>query len=78
MFTPNDELNPRHLREKYQAWVGKKVTVGTTTFHYLSGMWKSIEGYFAVFTIGGRELKLNLNEIDNIADAPEAQAEFFK
>ena len=78
MFTPHDELNPRHLREKYQEWIGKRVNVGLTTFHYLCGTWKDIQGLDALFTIGGRELKVKLAEIDTIADAPAAQAEFFK
>jgi hypothetical protein len=78
MFTPHDEMNPRNLRAKYQEWIGKKVTVGLTTFHYLSGHWKAIDGYFAVFSVGDRELRINMNEIDTIAEAPGAQAEFFK
>ena len=78
MFQPNSSMNPRNLREKYQSWIGKKVTVGTTSFHYLSGIWKGIEDYDAIFSIAGRELRIKMNEIDNVADAPEAQAEFFK
>jgi hypothetical protein len=78
MFNPHSELNPRHLREKYKEWIGKKVTVGLTTFHYLSGTWKDIVGYEAIFSVGGRELKVNMNELDTIAEAPSAQAEFFK
>jgi hypothetical protein len=71
-------LNPRHLREKYQSWVGKKVVVGLTTLHYLCGTWKSIEGYYAIFTIGGREQKVLLDQLDNIADAEPHVAEYFK
>jgi hypothetical protein len=78
MFTPHDEMNPRNLREKYKEWIGKKVTVGLTTFHYLCGHWKDIEGYNAIFSIGERAMRINMNEIDTIAEAPAAQAEFFK
>jgi hypothetical protein len=78
MFTPHDEMNPRNLREKYQGWIGKKVIVGLTTFHYVCGTWTGIEGYHALFTVGGRPMKVKLNEIDTIAEASEAQAEFFK
>jgi hypothetical protein len=78
MFQPHDEMNPRNLREKYKDWVGKKVTVGLTTFHYVSGTWKDIQGYDAVFSVGGRELRVNMNTIDTIAEAPAAQAEFYK
>jgi hypothetical protein len=78
MFTPHSEMNPRNLRDKYKDWIGKKVTVGLTTFHYVSGRWKAIEGYYAIFDVGSREIRINMAEIDTIADAPEAQAEFFK
>jgi len=70
--------NPRNLREKYQEWLGKKVTVGLTTFHYLSGTWKAIEGYDAVFEIAGHDQRVPLDEVDNVALAPAAQAEYFK
>ena len=73
-----DRVNPRHLREKYQEWVGKKVTVGTTTFHYLCGHWKAIDGQHALFTIGQKELRIRLQEIDTVSEAPAAQAEFVK
>ena len=70
--------NPRNLREKYQSWIGKKVIVGTRTFHYLCGRWKSIEGYDAVFTIGQRDMRIRLDDVDNVADASDALAEYFK
>jgi hypothetical protein len=70
--------NPRNLREKYQSWIGKKVTVGLTTWHYLCGTWKAIEGYDAIFAIGPNQRRVSLQEIDTVADAPEAQAEYFK
>ncbi|HZS41974.1 MAG TPA: hypothetical protein VFF06_34325 [Polyangia bacterium] len=70
--------NPRNLREKYQSWIGKRVTVGLTTFHYLCGTWKAIDGYDAVFTIGSVEKRIRLDEVDNVAEAPGAQAEYFK
>jgi hypothetical protein len=78
MFTPHDEMNPRNLREKYKGWIGKKVIVGLTSFHYVCGRWKDIEDYDALFAVGDRELRVKMNEIETIADAPEAQAEFFK
>jgi hypothetical protein len=78
MFQPHDEQNPRNLREKYKEWIGKKVNVGLTTFHYLCGTWKDVDGYYALFTVGEHQLKVKLAEIDTIAEAPAAQAEFFK
>lgn len=71
-------VNPRNLRDKFQAWVGKKVTVGLTTYHYLCGTWQGFDGYYAVFRIGGRAQRVALHEIDTVSDAPSAQAEFFK
>ena len=70
--------NPRNLRDKYKDWLGKKVIVGLTTYHYLCGRWKDTEGYYATFQIGNKEHKVLLDEIDNVADATEAQAEYFK
>jgi len=77
-MTVESSVNPRHLREKYQSWVGKKVIVGLTTLHYLCGMWKSFDGYYAVFTIAGKETRIFLHEIDNVAESDESQAEYFK
>jgi hypothetical protein len=70
--------NPRNLRDKYKDWVGKKVIVGLTTYHYLCGRWKGVDGYYAQFQIGGKEHRVLLDEIDSVADATEAQAEYFK
>jgi hypothetical protein len=70
--------NPRNLRDKFQGWIGKKVTVGLTTFHYLSGTWKAIEDYDAIFEIGGNIHRVPMDEIDNVAEAPAAQAEYYK
>jgi hypothetical protein len=78
MMTLESSINPRHLREKYQSWVGQKVNVGLTTFHYLTGVWKAMDGYHAVFTIGNREHRVLLHEIDNVSAASPAQAEYFK
>ncbi len=77
-MTLESTINPRHLREKYQSWVGKKVMVGLTTFHYLCGIWKGFDGYYAVFTIGGVESRILLHEVDNVAAAEEHLAEYFK
>ena len=70
--------NPRNLREQFQKWTNKKVTVGTTTFHYLCGVWEGFDAYDAVFRIGGRKVNVKLDEIDTVIDAAASQAEFFK
>jgi hypothetical protein len=76
--TMTETINPRHLREKFKDWVGKRVTVGLTTYHYLCGTWKSLDASTAEFTIGGREMKVPTSEIATIVAAPPWQAEFFK
>jgi hypothetical protein len=73
-----ETINPRHLREKFQEWVGKRVTVGTTTYHYLCGTWKTLDKREAIFEIGGHEMKLPIAEIATIVEAPPWQADFFK
>lgn len=72
------EHNPRNLREKYQTWLGKKVVVGLSDFHYLCGTWEAVEGYDAIFNIGGRRLAKRLDTIATVEEAPAALAEYFK
>ena len=78
MSLETETVNPRHLREKFQEWVGKKVNVGTTTYHYLCGTWRTLDANEARFVIGEKEMKVNIAEIATISEAPPWQAEFFK
>ena len=73
-----EAINPRHLREKFKDWVGKRVNVGLTTMHYICGTWTSLEKSEARFAIGGHDFKVNIAEIMTISEAPQWQAEFFK
>jgi hypothetical protein len=73
-----ETINPRHLREKFKDWVGKRVTVGLTNYHYLCGTWKSLDARTAAFSIGGKEMTVSTSEIATIVEAPDWQAEFFK
>lgn len=73
-----ETINPRHLREKFKEWVGKRVTVGLTTYHYLCGTWQTLDAHDAKFTIGGREMVVPIHEIATISEAAPWQAEFFK
>ncbi|MSP60700.1 MAG: hypothetical protein EXR72_10235 [Myxococcales bacterium] len=75
---PLEKINPRHLREKYQDWIGKRVNVGLTTYHYICGTWKETTDDQVVFQIGGNEMRVPIAEIATISDAPTWQAEFFK
>lgn len=78
MATVAETVNPRHLRERYNEWVGRRVTVGTTKLHYLCGEWKAIDESHAVFRIGEHEMRVRLSEIATILDAPAWQPDFFK
>ena len=73
-----EKINPRHLREKFTGWDGKRVVVGTTTFHYLCGIWKRMDGDKVVFQIGTHEMPIPITQIDTIGDANPAQSDFFK
>jgi hypothetical protein len=73
-----ESINPRHLREKYQEWVGKRVVAGLTTYHYVCGTWEAIEGHNAVFKVGPQTMRFKLQEIDNVSPAVPAQADFYK
>jgi hypothetical protein len=73
-----ETINPRHLREKFTEWVGKRVTVGTTTYHYLCGTWQTLDKSEAKFLIGGKEMTVSIHDIATISEAEPWQAEFFK
>ncbi len=79
MLSPTETINPRHLREKFADWRGKRVVVGTQTYHYLCGTWLGIEGDEVVFQIGNHApLKVKLSDIANVAVAENLQADFYK
>lgn len=72
-------INPRHLREKLAQWQGKRVVVGTETYHYLCGTWTGIEGDHVVFQIGAHApFHVLLSDIATVADAVPLQADFYK
>lgn len=75
---PLQKINPRHLREKYQPWVGKRVNVGLTTLHYICGVWSDMGDDHVVFQIGDKHMKVRLAEIATVSDAAAIQPDFFK
>jgi hypothetical protein len=77
-MTATETVNPRHLREKFGEWVGKRVVVGTHSYHYLCGIWKGLEGEKVRFEIGGRPMDVALSDVATVAAAEEWQADFFK
>jgi hypothetical protein len=77
-MTRSASANPHHVRERYGHLIGKKVTVGTTTLHYLCGYFCAIEPPEAVFTVGKRLVRIPLSQLDSMSEAPAAQAEYVK
>lgn len=71
--------NPRVKRDELRALFGKKVTVGTHSYHYISGVLESLnEENELVFTVAGKPLRLPLSDLATISEAPPAQAEYVK
>jgi hypothetical protein len=78
MSDATEIVNPRNLREKYASWVGKRVNVGLTTYHYICGTWKEMSSDSATFQIGEHAMKVKLSELATIQEAPPWQSDFFK
>ena len=78
MDSVTEKINPRHLREKYASWIGKRVTVGLHNAHSICGDWEAIEDHDVVFKIGEHHMRVPISEIATVADAPAWQAAFFK
>ena len=78
-MTPAVEtMNPRVVRNHFQQWEGKRVTVGLVNDHYLCGTWTAVDQHRASFRVGGNEMSFPLVEIANVAEAPALQPDFFK
>ena len=73
-------LNPRVRRDELKAFVGKKVMIGTASYHYLCGRAEEIDAPASQLRVRvGAELVLvPLEQIATIQEAPEAQAEYVK
>ncbi len=75
----SEKINPRHSREKWTGWDGKRVTVGLTTDHYVCGVWDHIDDENnVVFKVADKQLKVPITEVYSVADAPPWQADFYK
>jgi hypothetical protein len=75
----SEKVNPRHLREKFTGWDGKRVNVGLTTDHYICGVWERIDDdNNVVFKIANKQLAIPIAHIDTVSDAPPWQADFYK
>lgn len=73
-----ETINPRHLREKFGEWVGKRVNVGLTTYHYLCGVWTALDGNDVTFKIGDHDMRVPISQISTVSEAPAWQADYFK
>ncbi len=61
-----------------QRWVGRKVTIGTTDGHYVSGRVVAIEGPEIVVAVGESTVRLRSADVDRVQPAPPEQVEFVK
>jgi hypothetical protein len=73
-------MNPRVQRDELAPFVGKKVTIGTRSYHYVSGVVEAIrkESDQLAVRVHGQIVLVPLDEIATIQEAPAAQAEYVK
>jgi hypothetical protein len=73
-------LNPRVQRDEFKSFVGKKVMIGTRSYHYVSGRATRLieESDQLEIHVGGQVVFVPLHEVATIQEAPEAQAEYVK
>jgi len=72
------DMNPRVLRDHLGPWVGKKVMIGTSDFHYVSGVVQSVEGAQVKVTVGGKLVIIPTANVATINEASPYQAEYVK
>jgi hypothetical protein len=73
-------LNPRVQRDELKPFLGKKVTIGTRSYHYVSGRVERIlaDTDQLEVRVAGKIVLVPLAELATIQEAPEAQAEYVK
>jgi len=72
------ERNPRTLREEYRPFIGKKVMIGLKSLHYVSCRVAGLEPLYLDVTVKGKLMKIPVDDILNINEIPDAQAEYVK
>jgi len=73
------ETNPRHHRDRIESFLGKKVIVGTSDYHYVSGRAiEFVDGTRLRLTVNGREVLVEVDDVATISEVPEVQAEYIK
>ena len=73
------ETNPRHHRDRISRFLGKKVIVGTSDYHYVSGRAvEFVDGSRLRMTVNGDDVLVNVDDVATISAVPEVQAEYIK
>ncbi len=72
------DRNLRTVRERLIALVGKKVTLGTSDNHYISGVIQEVDGARARLTVAGESVSVPTRNIVNVVEAASLQAEYVK
>lgn len=73
-----NQLNPRTLRDKLGPFVGKKVVIGTTDWHYISCRVTLLEGDTVHVTVAGKGVTIPAKNVATIHEVAEHQAEYIK
>ena len=73
------ESNPRHHRDRIEEFLGKKVVIGTSDFHYVSGRAvEFVDGTKLRITVNGKDVLVEVDHVATISEVPEVQAEYIK
>jgi hypothetical protein len=71
-------LNPRVLWGSLGDWVDKKVTIGLTNGHWLTGQVREVAGRTLQISVGGKVFGIPAHEVSSIAEAPAFVSEYIK
>lgn len=71
-------MEPRTIRDRLLALKGKKLSIGTSDDHYLSGVLQEVDGAQATFSVAGETVVVATKLIVNVREAPSLQAEYVK
>ena len=72
-------LNPRVQRDDLKAFMGKKVMIGTHTYHYISGYLEALnEQNQLEIKVNGKTVRIQASDLATIQEVPACQAEYIK
>jgi len=73
-------LNPRVQRDAFKAFLGKKVMIGTHSYHYVSGHAVELDEAKNQLhvRVGSQLVLVPLDQVATIQEAPATQAEYVK